>query len=408
MGSRDRESGEITTSIDDYLVGARTGVSEGSWQWHVSASAADSKREMSSYVSPFQPRSESRGDYLRTTAGADLMWRHGPNLEIRADGEGRNDRFKGLTTSNVAPGGYFSTEGTWTGSLGGISIGGRFEKIAFTQGTALSPYASVRFRGAGPFVPGLAWRIVRESPFTMIETPEVAGLPLDPENLLEAGRDRLPPMQAAHLSGTCDISLGRGFTGAIEAYRKEYSRLLTWPDPAKPLVGLAANGTGNGTGASLSLRREGRGTTGNISFTLSRTRRREGPATSLRPADYDQPRMLQAAFDVPIHGGTGLSFAYRASSGRPITRLSALPNGDLVLAGEINGDRLPNYSRLDAKIEHRVTGKSNAFLYLDVLNLTNRLNVVDIIQFVGGGGEIVRLPSQGVRILPVAGFGFYF
>jgi hypothetical protein len=124
--------------------------------------------------------------------------------------------------------------------------------------------------------------------------------------------------------------------------------------------------------------------------------------------DYDRPRMLQISLDVPIRGGTSVAAAYRASTGRPITPLVGVGNGRLV-PGEINSERLPPYRRLDFKIEQRVLqAKSEAFLYLDVLNILNRKNVVELIQFVGTGGQIVRIQSQGVRILPVAGFGFYF
>jgi hypothetical protein len=87
--------------------------------------------------------------------------------------------------------------------------------------------------------------------------------------------------------------------------------------------------------------------------------------------------------------------------------MAATPDGDLV-PGEINGQRLSYYARLDAKLEHRVFGdKRDAFLYLDVLNLLNRKNVVDKTYFVEGG-EVYAIVSQGVRITPIAGFGIYF
>jgi hypothetical protein len=111
--------------------------------------------------------------------------------------------------------------------------------------------------------------------------------------------------------------------------------------------------------------------------------------------------------EVAVRGGTGLSFAYRAASGRPITPLIPIGGGEIA-PGEVNSERLPSYHRFDVKIEHQIEGKKHkAFLYLDVLNVTNQRNIVDLIQFLGAGGRVVRIYTHGVGIMPVAGFGFY-
>ena len=403
VGSRDRETGDVDRSIDGYLLGLRTGNLPGPQGWHIALSFTGRRLDAKTH----KPASRTRNELTLASLTGDLVWNARPQLQARLDAEAHHDHFEDIAQGHSGTGGFLSSEATWTSPAIAFSLGGRIEKVPFTKGAPLSPYASLRSRSLGRFTPGIAWRIVRQSPFPFRESPEVAGLPVDPGLLLELGRGAIAPLKANHLSGSCETNLGRGITAGLEIYRKRYRNLLSWgqerPQPDK----LDDNGTGEGRGCELSLRRDTGWITGLASYSISRTRKREGPAPATRPADHDQPRMLQLALDVPVRGGTSLSLGYRAATGRPITPLVE-HQGQLV-PGPINSERLPSYRRLDVKLEHRVTGsKTDAFFYLDVLNVTNRRNVVDMVQFIGGGAQVVRIPTQGVRILPVAGFGLYF
>ncbi|MDM7914204.1 MAG: TonB-dependent receptor, partial [Candidatus Eisenbacteria bacterium] len=262
---------------------------------------------------------------------------------------------------------------------------------------------------------GAGARIVRQSPFLLTEAPEVAGLPVDPEDLLAAGDGNVKPLEARHAAASLQADLGAGLSAGVEAYWKEYRHLLQWDGDAQGGIaaGVRDTGTGRGRGVELSVRRDGeaRRVRGWMTLSLSSTKKAEGPSAEMRPADQDRPWMVQAAVDLPIRGGTSLSFGYRAAAGRPITPLVPGGGGTLI-AGEVNSTRLPDYHRFDVKLEHRIAGKGDggeeAFLYLDVLNLFNQKNVVDVVQYVGAGGTPARIEVQGVRILPIAGFGFYF
>ena len=331
------------------------------------------------------------------------------NLQGRFDAELKSEQFDDGDTSSRAPGGAMAAEATWSTRLFGAALGGRLEKIPFTKGAPVSPYFSIRVRGLGRIVPGAGWRIARQSPFHLSESPEVAGLPVDPASLLSSGKDEVVPAEAHHRSISCEADLGRGFSLVVEAYEKRYRRLLAWDEDGPTEQTIRDDGTGKGRGVEMTLRKEeGSGASGWLSYAISKTEKREGPSDTMRPADHDRPKMLQAAIDLPLGEGTNLTFAYRASSGRPITPLLGTGSGELT-QGVINSERLPFYRRLDVKLEHRIKGeKQDAFLYVDVLNVLNRKNTADVIQYVGGGGEVVRIDSQGVPILPVAGFGFYF
>jgi hypothetical protein len=405
VASRDREEGDFDREVDAILLGIRLGAPRGNLMWHADLSFADRDRRTQIH----RPASKAESHLQRVRASAGLFWMTGPDLQTRVDAELKTERFDDGARTSRAPGGALAAEAAWKAGLFRSAVGGRLEKIPFTTGTPVSPYVSVRLRGLGRLVPGAGWRIARQSPFHLHESPEVAGLPVDPAALLEAGRDEVVPIQAHHRSVSCEADLGRGFNFVVEGYEKRYRRLLTWGEDGPTAATIRDNGTGRGRGVEVSLRREvDSGPSGWLSYAISRTRKREGASATMRPADYDRPKMLQAALDLPLSEATSLTFALRASSGRPITPLIGSGEGGLT-PGEVNSERLPSYRRLDVKLEHRIEGrKQDAFLYLDVLNVLNRMNTVDVIQYVGAGGEVVRIYSQGVRILPVAGFGLYF
>ncbi len=406
VATRDRETGDVDRAIDSYLAGVRIGSLPGlnSWQAGVSLSNRTSDAKVK------RPRSETKGDLQRLGVTGGVLRNISPSLQTRFDGEARQERFDDSVHRRSAAGGFLSAEGTYAASLASISAGARVEKIPFTKTNPVSPYVSFRVRGLGRITPGGAYRIVRQSPFALNESYEVAGLPVDAGRLLSLVENDLEPLRADHVSGSLEADLGGGLSAGIEVYRKRYDQLLTWKNKDKtyePVDSTIANGgSGKGVGCEITLRRERGRVTGVASYTIARTRKREGPATEMNAADHDRPRMLQVSLDIPVRGGTSFAVAYRASTGRPITPLGDEGRLD---PSVINSQRLPSYRRLDLKLEQRILqSKTEAFLYLDVLNILNHKNVVDLIQFVGSGGRIVRIQSQGVRILPVAGFGFYF
>lgn len=417
LRTRDRETGDVDRSIDAYLVGLRIGGLPGLNRWLVGLSASDRNSDTQANR---RPKTQIKGDLQRLTASAEMLRNFSPTLQGRMDAEARNERFDDSLVRHADAGGFVSVEGTSVATVASVSAGLRAEKIPFTTGTPISPYVSFRVRGLGRFTPGGAFRIVRQSPFALNEFYEVAGLPVNAGELLTMAKDKVEPLRADHYSVSLETEFGGGYSAGIEAYQKHYDNLLTWqtyddPNPitwGKIIASTIANdGSGSGTGCEITLRRERGRVTGIASYSFSRTRKREGPATEMHPSDYDRPQMFQVALDVPVRGGTSFAFAYRASSGRPITPLGVGRYGQVGLVDQsmINSERLPSFRRLDVKLEHRVKdSKHDAFFYLDVLNILNRYNVVDLIQFAGGNATIVRIENQGVKILPVAGFGFYF
>lgn len=426
--SRDRETGNLDRSADAYMFGARFGSRPGPRTAKFGVFAT--RRDRTTLLKDKNDRAleKTEADLKRIGLTTEAVWSFGPNGQARYDAGWQSDDFTGLnetkpgtvnatrvTGTHKGSGGFLAAEGTWSARVAALSAGGRIEKIAFTKSIPVSPYASIRFRQFGRVVPGVGYRITRESPFPLYDNPQVAGLSVDANELLEAARSQIVPQQATHVSGSCEITVGGGFEAVIEGYEKRYERLMTWTYNSENRYAIDQvrdEGEGRGRGLEFTLRRDvGSIATGWATYSLSETKKREGPSTSLRPADFDRPRMAQLALSVPIRGGTTISFAYRAASGRPLTPLVRAPDpnpDNVLIPGTINSERLPYYARLDAKLEHKVIGdKRDAFFYIDVLNLLNRKNVVDVTQDVFAG-EVYRIVSQGVRITPIAGFGVYF
>jgi len=424
VASRDRETGNLDRSADSYLLGVRLGSKPGPRMARVGLSLSERDRSTSFRGPDDRVSEETVAELRRALASCEIIWGFSSSFQTRLDAEVSRDRFSGksfIAVQDRVPdlalakdeGGFVSAEGTWSARAFAVSAGGRLERIPFTKGRKGSPYASLRFRGLKRVTPGVGWRIVRQSPFPLYDNPVVAGLPLEPTSLLKAGKGELPPSAAEHLSASCEFELLYGFGGAVEIYRKLYGSLARWDDPAGPAPGqIHGDGKGKGEGIEMTLRRPaGRYATGWVSYSISRTRKKEGPSKALRPSDHDRPRMGQLALEVPITSGTIISASYRISSGRPYTPVVGCEgpyNLIKIPADEANGERLPDYRRLDVKLEHRVYGdRRDAFFYLDVLNVLNRHNLDDV-AYGCFGGRPYRIYSQGVRITPVAGFGVYF
>lgn len=421
LASRDREEGLLDRSVDAYLVGARIGTPKQPRKVNTAISAAGRDREQVHKDQNERVTTSSRSDLTRLTAHADVLLPFGPHWQVRADAEARQDDFEGnrvervgsqarwdTTAAKTSDNGFFgSVEGTWSGQIFSASAGGRIESIPFAKGTPFSPYISARFRGLDWATLGAGYRIVRQSPFPLFDNPTIAGIPVEPADLLNAAEGDIEPLEARHYSATADFKAGGGFGASIEAYVKEYDKLTTWPDPLGPTAGdVTSGGDGLGRGVEITLRSDStRYVRGWVTYSKSKTRKHEGPALGMHPADHDRPDMIQVSLDVPFRGGTNLNFFYRRSTGRPTTPVTVAGIPDV---NRINEDRLRNYTRLDVKLEHRVIGdKRDAFFYLDVLNLFNTKNDGDPVSYVYQD-RVIIIPQQGVRITPIAGFGIYF
>lgn len=355
------------------------------------------------------PEGESVLDALRVDrmeAGADLV-RPGPGpTDLRVDAELVHERIDADGDRHAGTGGFVSTELALEHPRGRVSAGGRAEAIPLTEGVHLAPYASAAVPVHDRVALGAAARVVRQSPFGLLGEPDVGGVPLSTRALLAAGVDAVDPVAVTHLSLAATVELDPGTSLAVELYRKHYDGLLTWDDPLTGPTSddLGTDGDGEGEGIEVVLRRRARsGAVGEVSWTRSVTTKREGAARVRRPSDFDRRTVVHAQVSIPLSEAATLGVGYRYGTGRPYTRFDE--DG---VPGEINGARLPDYARLDVKLSLRVPMTvGRGFLYLDVLNLTNRDNVVERL-YLDDGSELRATFRGGLPLTPMAGFGLTF
>jgi len=345
----------------------------------------------------------------RVTVGADLV-RPGPQAtELRVDAALVHERIDAAGARFAATGGFTSTELVLEHPRARLSAGGRLERIPLTDGVHVAPYASA----AVPLVPrvtlGGAVRVVRQSPFGLLGEPDVGGIPISTRALLDAGADAVEPVRVTHVSASTTIELTPRTAISLELYQKRYASLLTWDDPgAGPTPeDLRGDGDGEGEGIEVVLRRAAAsGVVGELSWTRAVTTKREGAAPVRRPSDFDRRTVAHAQLTIPLSEEATLGIGYRYGTGRPYTPFR--DDGTEVVPGEINAGRLPDYARLDLKLSLRVPMTvGRGFLYLDVLNLTNRDNVVERLYF-DEGGELRPGFRGGLPLTPMAGFGLTF
>jgi len=251
-----------------------------------------------------------------------------------------------------------------------------------------------------------------------------------------------------------------GLTARVEGYWKSYDDLvigrleteeerrervgrydfppeLEWSVPTAPTVTSfpVNDGRGESWGFDVFLQKQpGPGThlSGWASYTYGRARRTQYAVDM--PFDYDRRHALSLVGVWRISDKFQLAGTLRAFSGFPRTpvvglRVSAdeTEEGRLVPAldaeggyvyetdlgdvSNLNSSRLPDYARLDLRLNWLPRGASGRWLiYLDVINVTNRRNAAQIeprleydptgnmpLLVENPGGRIPLLPSVGVR-----------
>jgi hypothetical protein len=157
--------------------------------------------------------------------------------------------------------------------------------------------------------------------------------------------------------------------------------LVTRDDGTIGPLGYDNVGDGRVLGAELLVRwSPSKESFGWVSYTLSKSERRNGPGEELRPFSFDQTHILTivASLRLPWRLVAGARFRY--VSGNPATPvIGSIYDADsdvyTPIPGPINSERLDAYHQLDLRIERRFLFDSwRMTAYLDVQNVYNRAN----------------------------------
>ena len=174
---------------------------------------------------------------------------------------------------------------------------------------------------------------------------------------------------------TLPYSLSLTLAGFYQKYQNsndvviDFTPQLCTSPPPESLSGYAAVITRQVDGASygmeLMLRRHHGRFTGWVAYTLSRAER--AFTCGLRPADYDQPHVLNTVAQVRLPWNLMIGGRFFYSTGRPVTILKP-PDGSATVR---NADRLPDTIQLDLRIDREWIFKSFALdVFLEAVNVT--------------------------------------
>jgi outer membrane receptor protein involved in Fe transport len=267
---------------------------------------------------------------------------------------------------------------------------------AFRKDAALEPRLAVRWQAASRLTLRGAYGSYRQQ--------------AAPEDLSAVfGNPLLPAASAQHLVGGSAVRILEKTSLETTAFFTMQDGLATRSPLPSPLLSeaLVPSGAGRAYGAQLLLRQElAHGLSGWVSYTLSRSQRRDAPHLDYRLSDYDQSHVLTAVGSWAIGHGFEVGARVRTATGFPRTPvLGAIydTRRDVShpLLGPKNTDRIPMFFQLDLRVAKRwntTAGELEA--YLEVQNATNRHNPEEIVY---SSTYAKKDYLTGLPILPILG-----
>jgi len=223
----------------------------------------------------------------------------------------------------------------------------------------------------------------------------------------ELGNPELEPIRSTHVSFGGDYRFTDSASLGVEGFYK-----YLWDRPVSTVGGAPPAFVSEGVGRIYGLEVAGRiqpsraNYFGYLSYTLSRSERRDRPGEDWRPFDYDQTHIFTAAYVHPLPRTWEIGGTLRLVSGNPYTTIPGgsndLSSGRYVaLPAVVNGERSAMFNRLDVRVEkqwHFDTWK--LALFLDMQNIYNRQNPEGLIY---NFDYTERTPINGLPIIPALG-----
>jgi len=201
------------------------------------------------------------------------------------------------------------------------------------------------------------------------------------ESSAQIGNPNLDPIRAAHFGLGVDQDFGSGISLGVEGFYKQlWNRVVGVPQGLPPLFTNEGIGRIYGMEVSGRIRPVGRRFFAYLSYTLSRSERRDHPGDPWRLFDFDQTHIFTVAGVYRLNRGWEVGATLRLVSGNPDTpvtgaRLDLTNAVYSPLNGAVNSTRSPLFNRLDVRIAKQWTFQSwKLSLYLDIQNVYNQNN----------------------------------
>jgi TonB family protein len=203
--------------------------------------------------------------------------------------------------------------------------------------------------------------------------------PIYHEAFAPIGNPDIQPYHSIHTSLGAEHTLVEGLTFDVEGFHKYlFNRVVNTPQGEAPHFVNDGEGRIYGVESGATYH-SGSGLSGQLSYTLSRSERRDRDE-DWRLFDQDQTHILNVAGAYDIGAGWELSSRFRYVTGNPVTPVEGSVYDTnralyLPLYGALNSDRDPAFHQLDVRVQKTFTiGSGYIAAYLDVQNVYNSAN----------------------------------
>lgn len=224
---------------------------------------------------------------------------------------------------------------------------------------------------------------------TLTAAAGVYGQPPDPLDMSPVfGNPSITVSRAVHALAGFNLKLLPTLTfEAVGFYKRLWGLVSRNENPSPPVAdSLVQEEIGRAYGGQVLLRQElVRGFFGWITYSLTRSERRDHPDSAWRLFDFDQTQSLGIIASYQLARGWDVGTRFRYTTGFPrtpvIDSFYDVPNSQYdPIFGAHNSIRIPSFYQLDARIERSfVYRRLKVNLFLDVQNITNRQNPEEII-----------------------------
>jgi hypothetical protein len=184
-------------------------------------------------------------------------------------------------------------------------------------------------------------------------------------------------------------------------------------DENDPLGIRQASRKGRSYGLELIARRRlGQRLFGWVTYTLGRAERIYQYA-GWRPADFDQTQIINTVVSYALGRSWTVSGTFHYNSGRPAwperVQTTAQGQNTAQYPEDRNLDRLPDFWRIDARIEKREAFDTWYLdFYIDWFNISLRRETTDYTYGLSGDGTIVRRSQTALLTIPTFGLRAVF
>ena len=228
------------------------------------------------------------------------------------------------------------------------------------------------------------------------------------ESDVSIGNPDLDPIKAVHLGLGWEYDAVPGARFGVEGFYKYlWDRAIATPNGEAPFYVTGGIGRIYGAEFSVNIRpTTGRHYFGYLSYTLSRSERKDGPLEPWRLFDFDQTHILTAAFVYNFPRNWEIGGTFRVVSGNPFTPVigsiyDALNDVYIPIDGRVNSLRNPLFHQLDIRIQKKWIFEGwRLAVFLDVRNAYNQQNQEGIIYNYDFSQQT---PLLGLPIIPALG-----